>query len=226
MQKSILLKSSLIKKYWMALTGLFLCIFLLGHVTGNLQLFIQDGGLQFNEYAKFMTTNPMVKILSYLTYFSILFHAIDGILLTIENRSARPIGYAKNHASTNSTWASRNMAILGSIILIFIIMHMSNFWAKMHFTQMPLDVNGNKDLYLIVCQFFRDPQTGLACVLLYTAAMVGLSFHLQHGFQSGFQSLGVRHPQYTSLIKKLGYLISIVVPIAFAAMPIYIYLTK
>ena len=154
MAKSALLKSSLAKKYWMALTGLFLCLFLAGHLAGNLQLIFGDA-LQFNQYALFMTTNPAVKLLSYVTYISILFHAIDGILLTIQNKKARPIGYAKENAGSNSHWASRNMAILGSLILIFIITHMVNFWAVMHFDEkMPLqtitvDISGQKqELYV------------------------------------------------------------------------------
>jgi succinate dehydrogenase / fumarate reductase cytochrome b subunit len=138
MAKSALLKSSIGKKYWMALTGLFLCLFLAGHLAGNLQL-IFGTALQFNEYALFMTTNPAVKLLSYLTYISILFHAVDGILLTIQNRKARPIGYAKNNPAASSKFASRNMAVLGSLILVFIVLHMNSFWAKMHFDEnMPL----------------------------------------------------------------------------------------
>ena len=138
MAKSAILKSSLAKKYWMALTGLFLCTFLAGHLAGNLQLIFGDA-LQFNQYALFMTTNPAVKLLSYVTYISILFHAIDGILLTVQNRKARPIKYAKENASANSAWASRNMAVLGTLILVFIVTHMVNFWAKMHFDEnMPL----------------------------------------------------------------------------------------
>ncbi|WP_177761279.1 succinate dehydrogenase cytochrome b subunit [Flavobacterium sp. I3-2] len=137
MAKSALLKSSIGKKYWMALTGLFLCVFLIGHLVGNLQL-IFGTDLQFNQYAYFMTTNPAIKVLSYVTYISILFHAIDGILLTIQNKKARPVGYAKNNAAANSTWASRNMAVLGTLLLVFIATHMVNFWAKMHFAEMPL----------------------------------------------------------------------------------------
>jgi len=138
MAKSALLKSSLAKKYWMALTGLFLCLFLVGHLLGNLQLIFSDA-LAFNLYALFMTTNPAVKILSYVTYISILFHAIDGILLTIQNQKARPVKYVMNKPERNTVWASRNMAVLGTIILIFIVTHMVNFWAVMHFKKdMPL----------------------------------------------------------------------------------------
>ncbi len=134
MAKSALLKSSIGKKYWMALTGLFLCLFLAGHLLGNLQLIFSDA-LHFNQYALFMTTNPAVKLLSYLTYFSILFHAVDGILLTIQNKKARPIAYVKTNPAANSSFSSRNMAILGTLILVFIATHMMNFWAKMHFDQ-------------------------------------------------------------------------------------------
>lgn len=138
MAKSALLKSSIAKKYWMSLTGLFLCLFLAGHLAGNLQLIFSDA-LHFNQYALFMTSNPAVKLLSYLTYISILFHAVDGFLLTYQNVKARPIAYAKNNPSKNSSFSSRNMAILGTLILVFIVTHMISFWAVMHFDeQMPL----------------------------------------------------------------------------------------
>ena len=142
MAKSAFLKSSIAKKYWMALTGLFLCTFLVGHLLGNLQLLMGnniEAALQFNKYALFMTTNPAVKLLSYVTYISIIFHAIDGIYLAIQNKKARPVAYAMNNPSKNSSYSSRNMAVLGTIVLVFIATHMINFWAKMHFdNNMPL----------------------------------------------------------------------------------------
>ncbi|MBF0694579.1 MAG: succinate dehydrogenase cytochrome b subunit [Flavobacterium sp.] len=138
MAKSALLKSSVAKKYWMALTGLFLCVFLVGHLAGNLQLIFGDS-LQFNQYALFMTSNPAVKILSYLTYFSIVFHSIDGILLAFQNKKSRPVGYAMERQEANTNFPARNMAVLGTIILVFIVTHMIHFWAPMHFdNKMPL----------------------------------------------------------------------------------------
>ena len=134
MSNSALIKSSIAKKYWMALTGLFLCLFLVGHLIGNLQLIIktgEEGRRAFNEYAYFMTHNPAIMVLSYLTYFSILFHAIDGIALFIQNKKARPVSYAYNKPSANSSLPSRYMALLGTIVLVFIATHMSNFWWKM-----------------------------------------------------------------------------------------------
>ena len=270
MSKSVLLKSSLGKKYWMALTGLFLCLFLVGHLLGNLQLFMTDeaGRLQFNQYAYFMTTNPAVKVLSYLTYFSILFHAVDGFLLTIQNRKARPQQYAYTQRNANSKWYSRNMAILGTILLVFIATHMVHFWAKMHFSEMPLHKmtengqevyfttaenyipvnsvtveNGNvlidntsklvsgtayKDLHTIVMNFFNSNENSMALVmvLLYVFAMFAMAFHLMHGFQSAFQSLGANHKSYMPIIKKLGYGFAIIVPLAFAAIPVFLFISQ
>lgn len=230
MSKSVLIKSSLAKKYWMAATGLFLCLFLAGHLAGNLQLFIsgEEGRLQFNEYALFMTTNPAVKILSYVTYFSILFHAVDGILLTLENRKARPVGYAYSNPGANSTWYSRSMAVLGTAILVFIVVHMQNFWYRMHFGDLPIDMNGNKDLYQVVMDFFNPAvnSTAIVALLIYVVAMGALAFHLMHGFQSAFQSVGLRHKKYTPIIEKIGFAFAVIVPLAFASIPVYLFLTQ
>ncbi len=287
MAKSALLKSSIVKKYWMALTGLFLCLFLAGHLAGNLQL-IFGTSLQFNEYALFMTTNPAVKLLSYLTYISIIFHAIDGIMLTIQNKKARPIGYAKTDGSSSS-FASRNMAVLGTVILVFIATHMVNFWAKMHFDKnMPLMVktieiqpgvpqdfyvgrstgqyypvdqvgkegeviqaglpqkqlvikNGTelynpqvnvkmgdlyKDLHKLTLDFFKDAKYGLFFTIGYVLAMIALAFHLWHGFQSAFQSIGVNSSKLTPVIKFVGKAFSIIVPLLFAIIPIVLHFKK
>jgi succinate dehydrogenase / fumarate reductase cytochrome b subunit len=275
MAKSALLKSSLAKKYWMALTGLFLCLFLAGHLAGNLQLIFSDAS-HFNQYALFMTSNPAVKILSYLTYISILFHAVDGFLLTYQNVKARPIGYAKTNPGANSSFSSRNMAVLGTLILVFIVTHMVNFWAVMHFDEkMPLQTvvvenmgqkmeyyittdmgkffpkdtmqlqqagieirnrteffnkqanvkmgEGYKDLHKITVAFFKDAKFGLMATLLYVLAMIVLSFHLLHGFSSAFQSLGANNPKYNGLIKGFGKGFAIIVPLLFAAIPLYIH---
>lgn len=222
---SFSLKTSLVKKYWMALTGLFLCSFLVVHLIGNLQLFPFMGGQEaFNTYAKFMTTNPLIKISSYLLYFSILFHAFDGFLLAIQNRKARPVKYARSKASQNSSWASRNMALLGTIVLVFIVTHMQNFWYKMKFGTVAEDQWGNKDLWSVVYEYFQDPQLGWLFTLLYVIAMGAVGYHLLHGFQSAFQTMGLNHPRYTPIIKKSGAAFAILVPALFAVIPIYIFL--
>ena len=217
-----LLSSSIAKKYWMALTGLFLCLFLVGHLAGNLQLLVggEEGQLAFNEYAKFMTTNPLVKVLSYVTYFSILFHAIDGVVLTMQNKKARPVGYAQNNAAANSSWASRSMALLGVITLAFIVIHMKSFWFEMHFGELGVDSSGNRDLWTLTVTSFKQ----LWYVAFYVVAMVMLGFHLSHGFSSAFQSLGLRSGKYVDVLDKAGKWFTFVICGLFAIIPVYIYL--
>ena len=138
MSNSALIKSSIAKKYWMAITGLFLCTFLVGHLLGNLQLILntgEEGRRAFNEYAYFMGHNIFIKVLSYVTYASIIFHAVDGIMLTIQNKKARPVNYVYSNPSANSSLPSRLMAVLGSLILVFIVTHMANFWWKMKISE-------------------------------------------------------------------------------------------
>jgi len=216
-----LLGSSLVKKYWMALTGLFLSLFLVTHLAGNLQLLDSslEGQLKFNAYAKFMTTFPPVKLVSYLLYFSILFHAFDGILLAVQNRKARPVRYAYEKSSANRTWYSGQMALLGTLILVFLVIHMKSFWFEMHWGDIGVDAAGNKDLYTVVAAAFSQ----LWYVALYVIMMAVLAFHLMHGFQSAFQSLGVNHPRYTPLIKSVGVFIGVVVPIFFALIPVWMF---
>ncbi|NEN24812.1 succinate dehydrogenase cytochrome b subunit [Cryomorpha ignava] len=227
MSNSALIQSSLAKKYWMAATGLFLCLFLVGHLAGNLQLLIsgEEGLLQFNEYAKFMTSNPVVMILSYLTYISILFHAIDGFVLTVQNRKARPKNYAYSKPSENSLWTSRNMALLGTIILVFIILHMRQFWYVMHWGPIGVDSAGNKDLYTVTITAFTDGTFGLLYTIGYVVAMVAIALHLSHGFQSAFQSLGLRTDKLKKAIIIVGYIFAMLIPLLFAIIPVYIHLT-
>jgi succinate dehydrogenase / fumarate reductase, cytochrome b subunit len=219
------LKSTLGRKLIMALTGLFLILFLTGHVSGNLLLFKGDSGEAFNMYAKFMTTNPAVKLLSYLTYISVIGHVIYSIALSKLNKSARPIGYAESGAATNSAWSSRNMGILGTIILVFLAGHMYSFWFQMHWGDVPVVNYGGeeyKDLYSVVQVAFQQ----LWMVGLYVIAMVFLGFHLSHGFVSAFQTLGLNHVKYSPAIKAIGSFYCIVVPVLFASMPLYIYFTS
>lgn len=131
------LKSSIGKKLLMALTGLFLCTFLIVHLIGNLQLFKHDHGLAFNTYAVFMTSNPIIKFTSYGLYATILFHAFWGLYLVFENKKARPVQYASYNGNANSKWTSRYMGVLGTIILAFIVFHMWGFWAQYKFGKTP-----------------------------------------------------------------------------------------
>ena len=122
------LDSSIGRKVLMSLTGLFLCSFLIIHVSGNLQLFKNDEGLAFNQYTVFMTTFLPIKVISYVLYACIVLHVISGIRITLKNQKARPVGYKARKDPRSSTWASKNMAILGILVLIFLVTHMANFW--------------------------------------------------------------------------------------------------
>lgn len=218
------LKSSLGRKLIMALTGLFLILFLMGHVLGNLLLFKNDGGQAFNEYARFMTTTPVIQVLSYVTYISIIAHVIYSILITRKNKDARPVAYAVSNPAENSTWSSRNMGILGTIVLIFLVIHLKSFWYEMRFGTIPMvnypGVGEFKDLYSIVAEAF----TQWWYVLIYIVAMFGLGYHLSHGFESAFQTLGLNHKKYTPLIKRVGLAFAVIVPLLFASMPVVMFI--
>ncbi len=218
--------STIFRKILAALSGLFLTLFLVGHLAGNLQLFISgiEGQTQFNKYALFMTTNPVVKILSIVTYLSILLHVILTLYLSFKSRQARPIGYAVSSGNANSTWSSNNMAILGSFLLLFIIVHMRSFWYEMHFGDMPYqhldDGTKIKDLYLITTSAFANP----IYTLFYVLSMLALAFHLKHGVESAVQTIGLKLPNYEKSLKYIGSFIAVVIPVTFASIPIYLYI--
>ena len=206
----------------MALSGLFLILFLAVHLAGNLQLLKDDGGMAFNVYAKFMTSNPLIKFISYTNYILILMHIVVAIMLTRYNRSARGSeGYAVT-SGKSSHWTSRNMGILGSIIVIFMVIHLRDFWAQMHWGSVPManyDGEEVKDLYQIVSLAFSEAWY----VGLYVVCMIILAFHLWHGFTSAFQTLGLNHMKYNPVINFVGRAFAIIVPALFALIPIMMF---
>lgn len=217
------LSTTIGKKVIMSLTGLFLITFLVVHVAGNMLLFKDDGGEAFNLYAKFMTTSPLIRVASIILYSGLLLHVIYSLVLAMHNKSARPVGYAKARPEENSSWKSRNMGILGTIVLIFLIIHLRSFWYVMHFGPIPVKTYAGvevDDLYtVVVAAFSQWWYTGF-----YVLAMVGLGFHLAHGFWSAFHTLGMNHRKYMPMIKKISLLFSIIVPLLFASMPIYFFI--
>ncbi len=207
----------------MSLTGLFLISFLFVHLIGNLQLLYDDGGEAFNTYAYFMTHNPLIKGISYGLYFFILLHTIQGVIIAAKNRSAKGYKYSKP-SGENAKWASKNMALLGLLILAFLFLHMGDFWLKMKLGQLGMvavEAYDFKvaDLYSRVSIAYQNP----IIVGSYLIGLVALYFHLSHGFSSAFQTLGLNHKKYTPLINGLGMLYAIVVPLAFAVIPIFMY---
>lgn len=211
------------KKLLMSLTGLFLIIFLIVHLAGNLQLLKDDNGQSFNVYAKFMTTNPLIKTVSYGLYFFILLHAAVGIMIAWSNKQAKGKGYAVSSSSPKTSWASKNMALLGTLILAFLFIHMGDFWYKMKFTDLlpyvtyDAEMGPIKDLYARTAVAFSNP----VIVVMYIIGMVVLGFHLWHGFQSAFQTLGINHPKYSPLIKGAGKAYAIIIPLAYAIIPVW-----
>lgn len=207
------------RKILTALTGLFLISFLIVHLIGNLQLFKNDGGLAFNSYAVFMTTNPLIKTVSYLLYASIVAHAAVALGLAIKNRKARGTErYKVSNASANSSWASRSMALLGILVLAFLLMHLKDFWLNYKFglIDFNLDSNGNRDLYALVKTQFES----VFSLVTYTVGLIALAFHLVHGFQSAFTTFGI---QPSEGFKKFTAAFSVLLVIGFAAMPIYFF---
>ncbi len=205
----------------MALTGIFLILFLVAHLAGNLQLLKDDGGKAFNTYAEFMGTNPLIQIISKVNFALILVHIVWAIVLSKRNREARgKVGYAIVNKS--AIWSSRNMGILGTIILIFLVVHIQHFYARSHFGTMPVqtyDGKEVKDLYNVVAYWFsKDWYVGL-----YVVCMVALSFHLWHGFTSAFQTLGLNHMKYNPVINFVGKAFAIIVPSLFALIPILMF---
>lgn len=216
------LTSSIGRKLIMSLTGLFLILFLVVHLAGNLQLLVDDGGEKFNLYAKFMTTNPLIKFTSYGLYFFILLHAFQGFALWNKNRSARGTGYAVNKTRSvgTSAFASKNMGPLGTIIFIFILIHMYQFWLQMKLDALPyMTIDGEqvKNLYAPVEAAFSN----VGYVIFYVVSMIVIAIHLWHGFQSSFQTLGLNHKKYTPFIQGLGKVYSVVIPLLFALIPIF-----
>lgn len=220
------LGSTLGQKLIMSLTGFFLIVFLIVHLSGNLQLLIDDEGESFNKYAYFMTHNPLILTVSYLLYFFILLHAIQGIVLYVANRKARPVRYRIN-TFPRASWAARQMALLGILIFAFLLLHMGDFWLKMKMKELPVvqyaDMGAPvQNLFWAVDQSFRHEWI----VIAYLVGVVALAIHLWHGFQSAFQTLGLHHKRYTPVIQFLGMAYSILIPIGFAILPVYYYLYR
>ena len=223
MANSALLKSSIGKKFLMGLTGLFLISFLIVHASINAMIWFNDGGVTFNKYAHFMGTNLIIRTMEIGLFFGLILHIVDGLLLYKANREARPVKYAFNNEAANSPWYSRSMALLGTLILIFLVVHLGNFWVKTRFTGIEsfgVDAENQENLFAVMIAVFANP----ILVVLYVAGCFSLFWHLLHGFKSAFQTLGLNHTKYNEAILITGIAFSIIVPTVFALMPVSMYL--
>lgn len=205
------LSSSIGKKFLMALTGSFLLIFLIVHLFGNLFLFWGGEGEAFNTYAETLRGVPYILIIEIILFALFILHAIYGVTVWFENRKAKSKKYAVNAKSENSSVFSRTMFISGSVIFIFLVIHLRDFWFAGVF-------GGHEEsLYEIVVQAFSSPiYSGF-----YIIAMILLFYHLNHAFQSAFQTFGWNHSKYFPLIKTVGTIYAIVMGIGFISFPVY-----
>lgn len=206
----------------MALSGLFLLIFLLQHFIINSLSVISPTA--FNEASHFMGTNPLIQFLMQpILIFGVVLHLILGIVIELRNRAARPIQYAYNKPNTNSSWMSRNMIITGIMIVLFLGLHFYDFWIpeiKTKFIDGDFSGTlGGEESY----RYFTELQHKFVSPIrvgIYCLAFVFLALHLQHGFQSAFQSVGFNN-KYTPALQKFGIVYSYLIPIGFIAIAIF-----
>jgi succinate dehydrogenase / fumarate reductase, cytochrome b subunit len=206
------INSSVGKKLIMSLSGIFLAIFLIEHLIGNLLLLKGDGGTAFNDYAHFMGGNPLIRTTEIGLLAIIIIHILNGTRIWLKNRQARDKKYGAYKLSENTTLQSRMMAVSASLVFLFLVVHMNTFWV-------PARIFGEHDLASLVYTAFRQP----LYVAFYLIALFVLSYHLHHGFQSAFQTLGLRTKKYYGIIDFVAILFWLVIPIGFAFIPLYIY---
>ena len=203
------------RKLLMGLSGLFLCSFLVVHLYINLFLLKGDTGQTFDAYAEFMATYPLLRPVEIVLFAGFLLHMMFGIWLWYANRKVRPRGYAVNRASDTSTLSSRIMWITGGFVLLFLILHVNTFFVGTRF--FPHD----QTMYEIVRDAFRSPAT----VVFYLIALVFLAYHLRHGWQSSFQTLGLLNGKYKGLIEAVGVVVWLLIPLGFASIPVIMLLS-
>ena len=213
--------SSIGKKLLMALSGLFFCSFLLVHMAGNVLMYV--GADAFNTYTSIMSTATFAKVLEVLMVLLFAVHVYTSAVLTIENRSARPEKYAMDVSAGKRTFMSSNMFVTGSIVLAFVIFHLIYFkyggWSNDPAAMANPD---NVTMYDLVANSF----SGFFYAFAYVVAVIVLGFHLNHAFQSAFQTLGINHKKYTPFLEKLGTLYSFVIALGFASFPVYFFISQ
>ncbi len=207
------LTSSIGRKVVMSLTGFFLIIFLIVHLSINLSLFW--GPSAFNAASEFMATNGVIQVMQYVLAAGFILHIIQGITLELKNRSARSVKYVVNKPAENSSFSSRNMIYTGILVLLFLILHLKDF-----FIQLKFNAKGGFDTdYDLVTNLFKSP----LYTAIYVIAFILLGVHLSHGFQSAFQSSGTNYNKYKACIKNTGTIFSILIAIGFSAIAVYFF---
>jgi succinate dehydrogenase / fumarate reductase cytochrome b subunit len=211
--------SSIGRKLVMGFTGIFLILFLIIHVALNACIWANDGGKMFLAGAHFMGGTWVPRVLEIGLMAGFVLHIVQGYMLTVSNQSRRSTGYAVNYGNEGSKWYSRSMGLLGTLILLFLIMHLAHFWIPNRSNQGWL-LGEEIDLYAKMKAEFSI----LWVVIAYIIGCISLGYHLAHGFKSAFRTVGVHNARYFNMIKAIGYAFAIIVPLAFAMMPVSFYL--
>ncbi|MBC8346508.1 MAG: succinate dehydrogenase cytochrome b subunit [Candidatus Marinimicrobia bacterium] len=197
----------------MAITGLLLCLYLVIHLAGNLTLF--GGADFFNSYVlRLSAFKPLVRIIEAVLLLIFGGHIFNGLRLSIENRKATDKKYQSNRAQENSSFSSKTMTITGSVLLVFLITHLATVWYSFQ-----IEHSGGEFFKIII-----GPVVGLgnlSVAVLYGVAMVFLGFHLHHGFQSAFQTFGIRYNRYGRLIEIISILFWFIIPAGFLWIVVY-----
>lgn len=218
------MKSMFFRKSIIAATGLFLCIFLIVHLSANSLLLLPESmarGL-YNSYSTTLRESPLITIVAYLLYLSIILHVVYAIIITYKNRKSKPKGYVVNHNRENSSWTSRNMGFLGFFILLFIVVHLPNFWARIKLglgENVGLDDAGHVDVYQVTYSLFQN----IYYVIFYTILMVPLGFHLHHGLKSAYKSLGFYHKKGLKILAKVSLIYAVIMAVGFGIIPLIVY---
>ncbi|MEM7551243.1 MAG: succinate dehydrogenase cytochrome b subunit [Bacteroidota bacterium] len=214
-----------LRKSIIAGSGLFLCVFLVVHLSANCILLLPESIARdlYNSYSTTLRESPLIKVVAYLLYLSILLHVIYAAIVTYINRKAKPDKYVANKSLENSSFASQNMGWLGVLILIFIIVHLANFWARIKLgigESVGMDSNGNVDVYEVTYSLFQNAYY----VLFYSVLSIPLGYHLNHGLKSGFKTLGFYHKKGLTLLAKVSLVYAVVISVGFGIIPIVVYL--
>ncbi len=215
--------TSIGRKFLMSITGLFLVMFIGVHLTVNLLLIFDDSGELFNQGAHFMATNPMIKIMEPLLGLGFIVHIVWSFFLEYQNYKARPVKFAVRKTAGSSSWASRNMLVLGALVLVFLVMHLIDFFYVIKFTPHEMGkvmVGGveMEDSYTLVSDLFKS---SVVYCILYVIGGVLLGIHLSHGFWSAFQTLGLSNKNWLSRLQFVGKVYAILIAVGFSVIPLY-----
>lgn len=211
--------SSVGKKLVMGFTGIFLILFLIVHAGLNACIWAGDGGEMFTKGAHFMGANWVPRILEIGLFAGLILHIVQGLMLEISNRSKRPVGYAVNYGNNGSKWYSRSMGLLGTLILLFLVLHLYHFWLPNRSNQGFL-LGEEINLY----EKMKLEFSVVWVVVVYVLGCISLGYHLAHGFQSAFRTLGVHNKRYNLMLTSFGYAFAIIITLVFAMMPVSFYM--